>query len=107
NNSEACGASFNVSSTAVSMRQAEAFGSNYVLQGTVTSFSTFFFASSTLITLPVNLVSFNGELQGGATLLNWRTATEENTSHFEIERSLNGTSFEKIGSVTATGNSST
>jgi hypothetical protein len=104
-NTQACGTTSNVTTTAVTMRQAEAFGSNYVLQGTVTSFSTFFFSSATLITLPVNLVSFNGELQGGATLLNWRTASEQQTANFEIERSLNGTTFEKIGSVAAAGSS--
>jgi glucose/arabinose dehydrogenase len=106
-NTQNCTSNSNITTTAVTMRYAEAFGTGYVLQGTVTSFSTFFFSSATLITLPVNLVSFNGELQGGATLLNWRTASEQQTAHFEIERSLNGTTFENIGTVAAAGNSST
>jgi len=107
-NNQICANTSNVTTTAVTMfNKAEAFGSNYVLQGTVTSFSTFFFSSAILITLPVNLVSFNGELQGGATLLSWRTASEQQTAHFEIERSLNGTTFENIGTVAAAGNSTT
>jgi len=106
-NTQNCTSNSNITTSAVTMRYAEAFGTGYVLQGTVTSFSTFFFSSATLITLPVNLVSFNGELQGGATLLNWRTASEQQTDHFEIERSVNGTTFEKIGTVAAAGNSST
>ena len=39
--------------------------------------------------------------------LDWKTATELNSSHFEIERSINGYQFEKIGKVNAAGNSNT
>jgi trimeric autotransporter adhesin len=107
-NTQNCTSNSNITTTAVTMRHAEAFGTGgYVLQGTVTSFSTFFFSSATLITLPVNLVSFDGELQGESTLLDWQTSSEQQVSHFVIERSLNGTTFEDIGTVAATGNSST
>jgi hypothetical protein len=37
--------------------------------------------------------------------LNWSTASEQNSSHFEIERSTNGIEFTQIGHVTAAGNS--
>jgi glucose/arabinose dehydrogenase len=107
-NTQNCGSTSNITTTPVTMRYAEAFGSGgYVLQGTVTSFSTFFLSSATLVTLPVNLVSFEGELQGGSTLLDWKTSSEQQVSHFVIERSLNGSTFEDIGTVAATGNSST
>ena len=36
----------------------------------------------------------------------WQTQQESNSSHFEIERSYDNVSFEKIGTVTAAGNSS-
>ncbi len=37
----------------------------------------------------------------GAALLQWTTAQELNTSHFEIERSIDGREFSKIGTVKA------
>ncbi|MBL7782925.1 MAG: T9SS type A sorting domain-containing protein [Saprospiraceae bacterium] len=39
--------------------------------------------------------------------LRWATANEHNTARFDIERSADGASFEKIGAVAAKGNSST
>nr|MBP6687185.1 T9SS type A sorting domain-containing protein [Lacibacter sp.] len=57
-------------------------------------------------TLPVQLLSFNGRMQSNAAILNWRTATEINSSHFIIERSTNGTDFIAAGNVTASGNTS-
>ena len=38
-------------------------------------------------------------------LLQWQTATEQNLSHFIIERSANGSSFSSLSAVTASGNS--
>jgi PQQ-dependent dehydrogenase (s-GDH family) len=79
----------------------------YVLQSnTLSSFSTFFFANSSLTTLPVQMLSFTGTLSNNAALLNWTTATEVNTANFEIERSIDGNSYDKIGTVEASGNSS-
>ena len=57
-------------------------------------------------TLPVELISFSGRMLNGQSQLNWRTATESNTSHFVIERSSNGQQFTSIGSVKAAGYSS-
>jgi hypothetical protein len=74
-----------------------------VLQGNVTGFSSFYFASGN-ITLPVNLVSFKGSLQSNGTLLEWETANEVNTSQFALERSLDGQNFKQIGTVAAAGN---
>jgi hypothetical protein len=38
--------------------------------------------------------------------LNWKTASEQNSSHFELERSGDGKSFSSIGKLKAAGNSS-
>jgi uncharacterized repeat protein (TIGR03803 family) len=54
--------------------------------------------------LPVVLVTFNAEKRGHATLLTWKTAQENNSERFEIERSVNGITFDRIGSVAAAGN---
>ena len=50
-------------------------------------------------TIPVELTSFTANVVGSSVELNWSTATELNNSGFEIERSENNVSFEKIGFV--------
>ncbi|WP_205501982.1 T9SS type A sorting domain-containing protein [Rufibacter psychrotolerans] len=56
--------------------------------------------------LPVTLVRFNGASRNGAVELTWSTASEINNDRFEIERSLNGRDFLKVGQVKGHGNSS-
>ncbi|ANE52280.1 PQQ-dependent sugar dehydrogenase [Flavisolibacter tropicus] len=82
---------------------AEDFGSNgFVLQGDISGFSSFYFASD-VVPLPLQFLSFKGALQNNAALLQWETANEVNTSHFVIERSIDGSSFNAIGTVAAAG----
>ncbi len=50
---------------------------------------------------PLTLLSFTAKKENNTNLLNWKTAAEENVSHFEIERSGNGRAFNKIGAVKA------
>ena len=68
----------------------------YVLQGQVNSFSSFYFGAVN-ITLPLELVYFKGSLQDNATLLQWETINENNTSYFGVERSVDGRNFDGIG----------
>ena len=56
-------------------------------------------------TLPVSLVSFNANWINEFVKLDWSTATENNSSSFEIERSNDNNAFIKIGSIAAAGNS--
>ncbi|MDB5267267.1 MAG: C-terminal target protein [Hymenobacter sp.] len=56
--------------------------------------------------LPVELVSFTARAQGSAVALSWRTATEKNSQAFEVERSADGATFARIGTVAAAGSSS-
>ncbi|MGB1216231.1 MAG: T9SS type A sorting domain-containing protein, partial [Saprospiraceae bacterium] len=56
--------------------------------------------------LPVEFTSFSGSAEDKVNVLNWETASEQNNSHFNIERSLDGINFEKIGTVNGSGNSS-
>ena len=56
--------------------------------------------------LPVEFTYFNAVRQGAGALLTWGTAIELNSSHYIIEKSLDGTSFSPIGRVEAAGNSS-
>lgn len=55
--------------------------------------------------LPVTMKSFGVSRSGNNALLNWITAAEQNTDHFEIERSFDGVNFVKAGNVQAAGNS--
>lgn len=55
--------------------------------------------------LPVTWLSFKGEQVRDAVLLTWATANEANSKHFNVERSVDGVRFEKIGQVAAAGNS--
>ncbi len=57
--------------------------------------------------LPVKLLYLKGENDGDYVSINWATATELNTDHFELERSADGKSFTAITTVAAAGNSET
>jgi hypothetical protein len=63
--------------------------------------------TTTLLTapLPVTLLNFTGRLQNKNILLEWSTASEFNSSHFELERSYDGVIFHKIAAIPAAGNS--
>jgi hypothetical protein len=57
--------------------------------------------------LPVELTSFTGRWAGGAAELNWATATEKNSSHFVVERSVGGgAAFRAVSQLAAAGTSS-
>lgn len=57
--------------------------------------------------LPVELTEFKGSLQNNKTaLLQWTTSSENNSKHFELERSFDGINYRTITSVAAAGNSS-
>jgi photosystem II stability/assembly factor-like uncharacterized protein len=58
-------------------------------------------------TLPITLLNFTGRLQGENVKLNWSTASEQNSKGFEIEKSLDGINYRKIGFVEGAGNSFT
>ncbi|WP_017257166.1 LamG-like jellyroll fold domain-containing protein [Pedobacter arcticus] len=58
--------------------------------------------------LPVSLESFKSSIYKGITELRWVTASEQNNKGFEVQKSLDGKSFEKLGFVNskvASGNS--
>ena len=81
-----------------------ASGSNpYTLTQTgITDFSPFIIGSN-LSVLPVEILYFYGEKENENVRLDWQTATELNNSHFDVEWSKDGISFEKIGKVEGRG----
>lgn len=50
--------------------------------------------------LPLDLLSFTGEVREKTNLLSWTTANEEDFSHFEVERSADGAAWAYRGEVT-------
>jgi PQQ-dependent dehydrogenase (s-GDH family) len=78
----------------------------YVLQTSVSSFSSFYFAAANIV-LPVDLITFTGALQSDlSALLNWKTQTEINIAGFDVERSTDGNVYSKIEYQKAAGNTS-
>ncbi len=55
--------------------------------------------------LPVRLLSLSAKKLYGNVEVNWVTTNEKNNSHFNVQRSLNGSDFLKIGQVAGAGNS--
>src|SRR6185436_6678573 len=55
--------------------------------------------------VPVTLTRFSGTVVQHDAQLTWTTASEQNMSGYEVERSLNGTDFIKVGNRIAAFNS--
>jgi hypothetical protein len=61
------------------------------------------FSYAAPVSLAVDLTYFTGKNVNETASLEWATASEKNNSHFDIERSFDGVSFEKIGTVKGNG----
>jgi hypothetical protein len=60
--------------------------------------------SSVIIILPIRFLDFTGTLiNNDNTLLKWQTATEINSSYFNVQRSIDGINFTTVGKVNAAG----
>ncbi len=57
------------------------------------------------VIVPITWLYFRGKTVAKDNILDWATANEQNSKQFDIERSLNGITFGRIGSVNAAGNS--
>jgi hypothetical protein len=81
--------------------------SGTITSGSVTSFSPFTLGSSgSANPLPVTWAYFTAQKTDGGNQLDWGTASEKNTSHFEIEYSVDGSQFIAMNNkINAAGNS--
>jgi surface protein len=52
-----------------------------------------------VIMLPVTWLDFTGQLEANKVILNWKTASEQNNTGFDVERSADGRSWSKIGFI--------
>lgn len=57
------------------------------------------------VALPVELVSFDGSIEGSNNVLRWVTASEHNNDYFLLERSHDGNSWHYLDRIDAVGNS--
>ncbi len=92
----------------------------YNADSTVKRYATYFstaqatfyiqvFGTTTSGPLPITLNSFTGYRNGKTNLLSWTTATEQNNTGFELQRSADGINFSKLNFVASkavAGNSS-
>jgi hypothetical protein len=65
-----------------------------------------YFKNMTGVFVPVELQYFTADKKQDHVLLQWATATERNTSHFELEKSANGKNFTPLSIQTAKGSNS-
>ncbi|MBO9562416.1 MAG: T9SS type A sorting domain-containing protein [Niastella sp.] len=79
-----------------------ATASRWEITFNVTGFSGFFVHTGSS-TLPLRLLQFSGTISGSNNLLQWTTASEEQTASFDIQRSIDGVRFTTIGQVAASG----
>jgi Secretion system C-terminal sorting domain len=78
---------------------------NSLTQNNVTNFSPFTVGLPSVV-LPIELLSFKATDKKQFIQLHWQTAEESNASHFDIERSVDGRVFEKIGQTKTKGSDS-
>ncbi|WP_084299312.1 T9SS type A sorting domain-containing protein [Dyadobacter tibetensis] len=81
-------------------------GVNYVEFHNITSFSSFIYVSTTEQSpLPVTLAQFNVNKHEKNVILTWKTTNEQNSKSFIIERSTDAKSWDVVGQVAASGES--
>ena len=61
----------------------------------------------TLGTLPLQLISFTGEVKNNQDVLTWKTTNEINTAYFSVQQSTNGVAFNATTKVMAKGGNAT
>jgi hypothetical protein len=71
----------------------------------IASFSRWTISKDAII-LPVRFLSFHAGCEGNRVQINWTTAEEQNSSHYNIERSQDGVTWTVIGNLPAAGSSS-
>lgn len=65
---------------------------------------TFTVSSGGAVTLPVTWETISAQKQNSQVLINWSTASEQNTKDFEVQYSTNTTNWDALATVQAAGN---
>jgi hypothetical protein len=82
-----------------------ASNTDFTVTGTSTGFSWFGAGSGNNNPLPVELVSFSGVCEDGLINLTWQTASEFNSSHFDVEKSRDGENWQVLTKIQSAGTS--
>lgn len=101
--SNANNSSINTAITRATFGPAATPDAYYSYKGTFTGFSGFAITDASTVPAPVEWLDFTGKWADKAVALTWTTAAEQNNQGFDVERSVNGISFEKIGFVSGRG----
>jgi hypothetical protein len=106
------GAGFTVRSTAQSNIVEDKIGTSGGPYSATFTGANYWIASvatfKPLVTLPITLASFDAKkLKDNKVELDWATASESGSDHFEVEHSNDGQNWTAIGQVEAAGNSAT
>ncbi|RYF24426.1 MAG: T9SS type A sorting domain-containing protein [Flavobacteriales bacterium] len=81
-------------------------GTNYAYKVQAASeYGALSLASDVVQVLPITGLTFNAKKVGQMAALSWSTVTETNTSHFDVQRSVDGKTFKSIGRRDAAGES--
>lgn len=78
---------------------------NILSAGTFTVFDDFSLSNTVNIPLPVSFMGITAKKTDNVANIRWDIADEKNVLEYQIERSTNGSTFTKAGSVSATGRS--
>jgi Zn-dependent metalloprotease len=82
-------------------------GTNYKgFTANFTGFSRFFLIDKPATVLPISGLVIEASLQNNQALIKWKTASENNSAFFVVERSYDGINFTEIKQTLAAGNSS-
>jgi hypothetical protein len=83
---------------------ANCFNGDVVVTTTVSGMGTSEFSNcQTTGVLPIDLLLFTAKYKDGKVHLYWSTASEVNNDYFTIERSVNGKTFETVGTLKGSG----
>ena len=74
---------------------------DFTITASATGFSKFGAGSDDGNALPVELISFNGSCNNGGVDLTWQTASEYNSSYFDLEKSRDGNNWNVLYSTPA------
>lgn len=90
------------STTGANWGQPSGLGSQLLMNNP----NTYYIATgSDLTALPVSLLTFGAQYQGGHVNISWTTASEQNNAYFNVERSMDATNWTSIGQVQGHGTS--
>jgi hypothetical protein len=75
--------------------------------GASNSCSRLFICATPSCPAPVEMISFDVKKSSNGNSLVWKTASEQNSAYYIVQRSTDGINFEDIGRIAAAGNSTT